>query len=159
LKIRDFWNRPGNRADFFEGRGEFADAAREGSAEALPGAPVVGRAERFRESGRAGGDQCISRAAAGGIQQLPQEIGPQTGHIAGDNQVPVRRGVPQRRKNAAQGTFARVEIGHNSVAARTASATACARVAPDHGSNALSRPMRELCPPTSTYPARLLTEK
>ena len=104
------------------------------------------------------------------VEQAAQEIAGQLRHVAGDDQVPIGGGSSQGSQNSAEGAFARVEIGDRVLlefptrvtlpaAARTVAATDCARVAPWKGSKALSRPMRELFPPTSTYPARLLTRK
>jgi len=65
----------------------------------------VRRAERFPAAGGADRDQGISLAMLGLVEQFPQKIHSEARHVAGDDQIPVSRGISQRRQDASQGTF------------------------------------------------------
>ena len=116
MKTRVFWNRPGNRADFLESHGDFADSAGEGRMQALQGTAMVDGAERFQEAGGSDGHQRIALAILGGVHQAAQKSGGNARHVASDYQVPVRPGLLQRGENAAQRAFPGINVRHNGVA-------------------------------------------
>jgi hypothetical protein len=73
---------------------------------------MVDGAERFQAAGGPNGHQRIAVTGLGGIHQLAEKLARELRHIAGDDQIPVRRGVPERSENSTQRTFAGIEVGY-----------------------------------------------
>jgi hypothetical protein len=97
--------------DAFHGLRHFADAAGERRLELWKGAAVIDGAEGFEAASRAAGQDDRGSGTAGGVQQIAQECGGEFGHVAGDDQVPVRRGVMQGGEDSAERTLIGVTIG------------------------------------------------
>ncbi len=111
MKIPGFGDGHAFRGNAGDGLAYGADAALECDLERRPGAAVVDGAEGLRLSAGVEGKQHVRRGALRELQEPAQERFVEQGHIAGDDQVPVRLRVMEGGEDSAERTFAGVEVG------------------------------------------------
>ena len=111
MKKRDFRRGEQNSPQVFEALGHPADAARESGLQGPQRAAVIDGAERFGKTRRTGGQHGIRANPLCGFEQSAQESGRDFRHVASRYQVPLRPAVRQRGQDAAQRSFARIQIG------------------------------------------------
>jgi hypothetical protein len=111
LKTREFRHIEPFHGEPGEGRRHLTHAAGEMVFHGRQSAPVIDRAEGLGQPVRAVGEQNIGRRVHGVGQQFGQESGGDFGHVAGDDEVPIRIGMMQGREDSSERTVAWVEVG------------------------------------------------